>query len=102
MKGVHPCDFSSSPVSSKSLRFSQPNAPGLGPPLEVHSVWLASSAKLRWCVEKHVLMSVNLPLAGSYIERCRFALSSGNARAEGWLDPFLQKSGFAEGRTRAV
>src|SRR5882724_11549997 len=47
-------------------------------------------------------MSVNLPVAGSYVERWRFASSSGNTFADGWSDPFLQKSGLAGGRTRAV
>ena len=45
---------------------------------------------------------MNLPLAGSYIDRCRLELSIGNALAEGWFEPFLQKSGFSRGRTRAV
>ena len=49
---------------------------------------------------KQVLISVNLPLAGSNIERWRFALFSGKTSAEGW--PLLQKSGFCGARTRAV
>src|SRR5262249_34470022 len=69
----------------------------------VHNVLLASSAKIRWCVGKQVLIRVNLPVAGSYIDRWRLASpSSGNALADGWSDPFLQKSGLAGGRTRAV
>src|ERR1700693_2547607 len=99
MNGDQPCDFTSSPVSSNILRFSQPIAPGPVTPLETHSVWLASSAKITWCVGKHVLISVNLPLAGSYMERWRPEDSSGNTFADGWSDPFLQKSGFAGGRT---
>src|SRR4029453_2165248 len=47
-------------------------------------------------------MSVNLPVAGSYVERWRLACSSGNTFADGWSDPFLQKSGLAGGRTRTV
>jgi len=90
MNGVQPCDLTSSPVSSKVFRFSQPTAPGPVTPLLAHSVWFASSAKIRWCVGKQVLMSVNLPLAGSYMERCRLALSSGNTLADGWSPPFLQ------------
>src|SRR5262245_5282891 len=92
-----PCDFTSSPVSSNIFRFSQPNAPGPCTPLETHSVLLASSAKIRRWVGKHVEISVNLPLAGSYIERWRPELSSGNIFADGWSEPCLQKSGFAGG-----
>src|SRR5712691_2887385 len=47
-------------------------------------------------------MSVNLPVAGSYMDRWRLASSSGNTFADGWSDPFLQKSGLAGGRTLAV
>src|SRR5881296_284153 len=102
MNGVQPCDFTSSPVSSNILRFSQPTAPGPVTPLLAHNVLLASSAKIRWWVGKQVLISVNLPLAGSYMERCRLAFSSGNTLADGWLPPFLHQSGLAGGRTRAV
>mgnify|MGYP000485160033 CR=1 FL=1 len=59
MNGVQPCDFASSPVSSYILRFSHPITPGPTTPALVHSVWLASSANCRWCVGKHVLISVN-------------------------------------------
>src|SRR6185436_18885342 len=76
--------------------------PLCGPPALVHSVWLASSAKTRWCVGKHVLISVIFPLFGSYIDRWRFACSTGKSFAEGWSEPFLQTSGFAGGRTREV
>ena len=68
--------------------------PLCGPPALVHSVLLASSAKTRWCVGKHVLISVNLPVFGSYIERWRLADSIGNSFADGWSEPFLQKSGI--------
>src|SRR2546426_6266034 len=99
MSAVQLWDFCSSPVSSNILRFSQPMTPLPGPPALVHSVWFASSAKTRWCVGKHVLMSVTFPLFGSYMERCRFAVSVGVSFADGCSEPFLQKSGFAGGRT---
>src|SRR6266581_8197681 len=102
MNGVQPCERTSSPVSSNIFRLSQPNAPGPVTPLLAHSVPLASSAKIRWCVGKQVLISVNLPLAGSYMERCRLACSSGNTFAEGWSEPCLQKSGFDGRRILAV
>ena len=73
----------SSPVASNILRSTQPTTPGPCTPLETHSVWFASSAKIRWCVGKQVLISVNLPLAGSYIERWRGELFNGNTFAEG-------------------
>src|SRR5258706_12692662 len=47
-------------------------------------------------------MRVNLPLAGSYMETWRPEFSSGNAFAEGCVDPALQKSGLRCGRMRAV
>src|SRR5216683_3515625 len=100
--GVQPWAVCSSPVSSNTLRLSQPTTGVCGPPALVHRVLLASSAKIRWCVGKHVLIRVNLPVAGSYIDRWRLASSSGNTLADGWSDPFLQKSGLAGGRTRAV
>src|SRR5205809_7229496 len=76
--------------------------PLCGPPALVHSVLLASSAKTRWCVGKHVLMSVILPVRGSYTDRWRLDVSIGVSLADGWAEPFLQKSGFAGGRTREV
>src|SRR3954469_6172368 len=100
--GVQPCARSSSPVSSKSLRFSQPSAGLPAPPALVQRVLFASSANTRWCVLKQVLISVNLPLFGSYIERWRLALSSGSTCADGWLEPLRQNSGLRGGRTRAV
>src|SRR5688500_7414124 len=81
--GDQPCARTSSPVSSNSLRLIQPTAPGPCTPLENQSVLFASSAKIRWCVGKQVLISVNLPVAGSYIEACREALFSGNTFADG-------------------
>src|SRR3989442_15065408 len=100
MSAVHPCDFASSPVSSNIFRFSQPMTPLCGPPALVHSVWLASSAKTRWWVWKHVLISVIFPGLGSYMERCRIDVSIGEFFADRWSEPFLQKSvlpGNAEG-----
>src|ERR1700716_4161100 len=47
-------------------------------------------------------MSVNLPLAGSYMETCRPEFSSGNALADGCVAPALPKSGLRCGRIRAV
>src|SRR5438874_3834677 len=77
ISAVQPCDFTSSPVSSNILRFSQPMTPLWGPPALVHRVLFASSAKTRWCVEKHVLISVILPDLGSYIDSCRLDASIG-------------------------
>src|SRR5687767_6271800 len=102
MNGVQPCARSSSPVSSNTLRFSQPTTPTPPPPLLVHKVLLASSAKMRWCVGKQVEISVHLPEGGSYMERWRAAVLIGNAFADGWLEPFLQNSGLFGWRTRAV
>src|SRR5437762_5185888 len=73
-----------------------------GPPALVHSVLFASPAKTRWCVGKHVLISVIFPLFGSYTERWRLDCSIGKSFADGCAEPFLQKSGFAGGRTREV
>src|SRR5712691_7825767 len=102
MRAVQLWDFCSSPVASNILRFNHPMTPLPGPPALVHSVWLASSAKTRWCVGKHVLISVIFPVRGSYIERWRLDDSSGVSFAEGWSEPRLQKSGLAGGRTREV
>src|SRR6516164_585705 len=102
MSADQPCDFCSSPVSSNILRLSQPTTPLCGPPALVHSVLLASSANTRWCVGKQVLISVILPVAGSYMERCRVDCSIGVSLADGWSDPFLQKSGLANCPTREV
>src|SRR2546425_11829314 len=102
MSAVHPCDFASSPVSSNIFRFSQPMTPLCGPPALVHSVWLASSAKTRWWVWKHVLISVIFPVLGSYMERCRCDVSIVVSFADRWSEPFLQKSGLAGPPTRDV
>src|SRR5262245_28469355 len=97
-----PCAFCSSPVSSKTLRLSQPTTPLCGPPALVHSVLLASSANTRWCVGKQVRISVILPVFGSYIDRWRLAVSTGVSFAEGCSEPFLHQSGLAGGPTREV
>ena len=39
---------------------------------------------------------------GSRIARCRLVRSSGNSFADGWLEPFLQKSGLFGPRTAAA
>ena len=62
----------------------------------------ASSAKITWCVGKQVEISVQRPLAGSYIESCRVELVDRRHRAEGWDEPCLQNAGLSAGRTRAV
>ena len=49
-----------------------------------------------------MLISVIFPVFGSYIERWRLAVSIGVSFADGWSEPFLQKSGLAGGRTREV
>src|SRR5262249_31805327 len=51
------------------------------------------------CVAKHVLMCVSCLVFGSYAARWRPALAIGNSFADGWVDPSLQKSGLAGGRT---
>src|SRR5687768_17839629 len=97
--GVQPWDFSSSPVSSNSFVFSQPTT---GPPPLVHSVLFASSANIRWCVEKQVPMFVYFFVLGSYTERCRNERSTGNTFADGCDEPCLQTGGLSNGRTAAV
>ncbi len=57
---------------------------------------------MRWWVPKQVLMWVSFPVFGSYLARWRPARVSGNNRAEGWLDPSLQKAGLSGGRTVEV
>src|SRR5678816_2017084 len=89
ISAVQPCDFCSSLVCSNIFTLSQPTAPP-PPPLEVHKVLLASSANCKWWVEKHVSISVNCLVLGSYIESCRPLRSRGNNFADGWLEPCLQ------------
>src|SRR5215472_12814002 len=102
MSGVHPCDFFSSPASRYNLVFSQPTTPLCGPPALVQSVLLASCAKFRCWVVKHVSISDHLPVCGSNIESWRVDSLSGRTFAEGCSEPSLQKSGSAAGRMRAV
>ena len=52
---------------TSSCSASRPPAP---PPL-VHSVLFASSANIRWCVPKQVLMCVSFFVFGSYTASCR-------------------------------
>ena len=47
-------------------------------------------------------INVILPVFGSYIERCRVDCSIGVSFADGWSEPFLQKSGLANCPTRDV
>src|SRR5262245_62231949 len=102
MSADQPCDFTSSPVSSKVLRLSQPITPLCGPPALVQSVLLASSANTRWWVGKQVRMSVIFPLLGSYIERWRVDCSIGVSFGDGGSARLLQKSGLANSPTRDV
>src|SRR5688572_5254975 len=99
ISAVHPCALSSSPVSSHSLVFTHPTT---GPPPLVQRVRLASSANIRWCVPKQVETCFISFVFGSYTATWRFALLSGKSFADGWLDPALQKSGLAGGRTLEV
>src|SRR5262249_59104860 len=69
--------------------------------------WLGESvslsfAKKRWCVGKQVSACIHFCVFGSYTETWRGDSLSGITLAEGWSDPFLQKSGLAAGRKRAV
>src|SRR5215471_5154323 len=98
MSGVQPCDFAASPVSSNILVLTQPTTPP-PPPLEVHSVLLASKPNCRWWVVKQVSTNVYFIVFGSSIASCRWLSSSGNSLADGWSDPFLQKSGSLVPRT---
>src|ERR1700730_17829700 len=82
INGVHPWDFTSSPVFRNIFVFSQPTAPP-PPPLLVHSVLFASSANIRWCVPKQVLMCVSFFVCGSYIASWRPEAFNGNTFADG-------------------
>src|SRR5687767_1806539 len=99
ISAVHPCALSSSPVSSHSL---VSNHPTTGPPPLVQRVLLASSANIRWCVPKQVATCFISFVLGSYTARWRPEALSGKRRAEGWLDPSLQKAGLSGGRTLEV
>src|ERR1700676_5547086 len=61
---VQPCDFAASCVWSHIFVSSHPTTPP-PPPLEVHSVLLASSANSGWCVLKQVSIIDVCPLPGS-------------------------------------
>jgi hypothetical protein len=80
MRAVHPCDFSSSWVSSNIFVFSHPTT---GPPPLVQSVLFASSANIRWCVLKQVLICVSSLVFGSYTARWRPAEFTGVSFADG-------------------
>src|SRR5215831_2422947 len=99
MSAVQPCACSSSPVRSKSFVF---NHPMTGPPPLVHSVRFESSANIKWCVPKHVLMCVSFFVFGSYIASCRPERLSGKSFADGCVDPALQNAGLSGGRTDDV
>src|SRR3954470_19089929 len=102
--GVQPCAFAASPVSKKTRVFTQPTAPLLepGPPCESHSVRSLSLAKYRWCAKKQVSTWYHFCCFWSQIETCRPFCSSGITFADGWSDPFLQKSGLLGPRKRAL
>src|SRR5688572_32342228 len=99
ISAVHPCAFSSSPVSSQTFVFNHPTT---GPPPLVQSVRFASSANIRWCVPKQVEMCFISFVFGSYIARCRPESLSGKRRADGCVDAALQKSGLFGPRTLEV
>src|SRR5215208_6736292 len=99
ISAVHPCARSSSPVWSHSLVLNHPTT---GPPPLVQRVRLASSANIRWCVPKQVPTCFISFVFGSYTARWRPELLSGKSRADGWLDPALQKAGLSGGRTLEV
>src|ERR1700686_3467070 len=102
MNGVQPCAFTSSPVSSSILVLTQPRTSAPMPPELDQSVRLASKPNCTWWVGKQVLTDVNFWVAGSSMTTWRFEVAIGNALAEGWSDPALQKSGLAAGRTLAA
>src|SRR5258708_21857048 len=83
ISGVQPCAFFSSPVCSYSFVFNQPTTPLSGPPALVHRVLLASLAKYRCWVVKHVSINDHFLDLGSYIESCRVDWSRGATCAEG-------------------
>src|SRR5688572_12952897 len=61
INGVHPCEAASSPVASY---FLVSNHPITSPPPLVHNVLFSSSANIRWCVLKHVLICVYFFVSG--------------------------------------
>src|SRR5258708_1354947 len=102
ISGVQPCDFFSSPVCSNILVFSHPTTPLAGLPALVHNVLLASLAKYRCWVEKHVSISVHLLVFGSNMESWRSDSSRGATLADARSEPALQYAGFSLPRIRAV
>src|ERR1051325_6301051 len=101
MSGVQPCEARSSFVWSYFFVSSQPITPGPTTPGLSHSTPLLS--KLRWCVGKHVRISVHWLVYGSNMPTWRFAPpSSGYAFAAGRSEPLLHQSGFASGLMREV
>src|SRR6476659_9081074 len=76
------------------------NHPSTGPPPVYQSTSLLS--KFRWWVPKQVSIVATFLVLGSYISIWRPLCSSGNACADGWLDPLRQKSGVGFGRMRAA
>src|SRR5918999_4106053 len=101
MSGVQPCALAASPVSQNSLVLTQPTtASSFWVLLLSHSVWLASSAKFKWCVPKHVSINVNFLVSGSYTVTWReFCTNpervpaSGYTFADGWPDSAAQYAG---------
>ena len=47
-------------------------------------------------------MKVYFIVLGSSTDSCRFEFGTGNALADGWSEPFWQKSGFLAPRPRAA
>src|ERR671923_1502385 len=108
---VQPCDLAASPVSQNSLVLTQPTtASSFWVLLLSHSVLLASSAKFKWCVPKHVSMKVNCLVFGSYTVTWREFCTkpsgvrvSGYALADGCPEAAAQYAGgFLGERTCAV
>ena len=87
MNGVHPCDFTMSPVASYIFVLIQPRT--WPPPLN-HTVSFASNPNSGWCVSKQVLSGVYLPAFGSHTAACRSDSLIGNAFADGWSEPGRQ------------
>src|SRR5512147_2390074 len=76
------------------------NQPSTGPPPVYQRTSFLS--RFRWWVPKQVSIVTTFLVFGSYICIWRPLCSSGNACAEGWLDPLRQKSAVGFGRIRAA
>ena len=105
MIGVQPCDFAESPVSKNVLVFTQPTTPLLepGPPCDEpqRAVLVVREIEM---VREEAGIDV-IPLLLSSDPRSRVArpfCSSGITFADGWSEPFLQKSGLFGPRKRAL